>query len=365
MSVQSSAQTWEVVPCSPADETGVLELHRRAIGQPITHEFWHWKLRAQPSAVPNIWLALHDGVPICHYAAIPTRVLLPDGERNAMVSVNAMTDPAFRRRGVLSSVVHTAHEAWRTAGIPFTLGLPNEQWGSREQALGWQYLGILDWFTCALRPESLIARQTHMPFLSRGRLATDLWQKLLHHRAPPDPAVTVRFLQHATPDLDTLWRTVRGSLRHAVVRDSARIDWRYFREPHNPCRVLLAERETPHISGPGPTRRPIGFAAFRIHDSKAGRTATIADIFYQPEDIGGGRTLVRATLDALLDAGADSVSTLVIPGSPLAQLLGTMGFIWRRRPFRVTIVPFDANLSLNQLRDPAQWFLTGGDFDVI
>jgi hypothetical protein len=187
---------------------------------------------------------------------------------------------------------------------------------------------------------------------------------MLHHRAPPDPGVTIRFVEHATSDLDALWQSVQGSLRHAVVRDRARIDWRYFAEPDNPYRVLLAERDAPD-AGQAARRRPIGFAAFRIHDSKAGRTATIADIFYHPEDIGGGRTLVRATLDALLDENADSVSTLVIPGSPLAQLLGTMGFIWRRRPFRVTIVPFDADLPLNQLRDPAQWFLTGGDFDVI
>ena len=52
-----------------------------------------------------------------------------------MVSVDTMTAPAFRRRGLLTEVAARAYEAWRDAGIAFVIGLPNQQWGSRARAL--------------------------------------------------------------------------------------------------------------------------------------------------------------------------------------------------------------------------------------
>jgi hypothetical protein len=355
MTVRPSARTWQIVPAAPADEPAVVQLYQRAIGRPVTAAHWHWKLHTLPSPVPAVWLAIHDGLPICHYAAIPTRMLLPDGERMAMVSVNAMTDPAFRRRGVLSDVVRRAHEAWTDAGIPFTLGLPNEQWGTREQALGWQFLFQLDWFTCPLRPETVLAHRAGFAFLSRARLLTKLWRRVRDRRTPRDRTVTVRALQHASPDLDRLWQTARGSLRYAVVRDSARVAWRFLQEPEHACRLLLAER----------AGEPVGYCAFRVHDNKGRRTATMPDIFVQPGDARGAASLIHAALDTLLSEDVESVSTLALPGSSLANWLGAAGFLRRRHPFRVTIALLAAETPLHVLRDPAQWFITGSDFDVI
>ena len=44
-----------------------------------------------------------------------------------------MTDPEYRRQGILTAIARLAYDTWRKAGIPFVLGLPNEQWGSLEQ----------------------------------------------------------------------------------------------------------------------------------------------------------------------------------------------------------------------------------------
>ena len=119
----------------------------------MTEHEWRWKL-APTSKVPNVWLATHADQPIFQYAAMPTRFEIGDRTHAVMVSVDTMTAPAFRRRGLLTEVASRAYEAWRNAGVAFVIGLPNQQWGSRAQALGWRELFPLQWLARPLRPAS-------------------------------------------------------------------------------------------------------------------------------------------------------------------------------------------------------------------
>jgi len=330
-------------------------LFGRVFGRAISEEHYRWNLKQPPTTVENVWLAVDGDAPIFHYAGIPTRFHLPGGEVLAMVSVDTMTAPEYQRRGLLSAVGRQVYDAWRTAGIAFVIGLPNERWGSRAAALGWEPLFDIQWLARPLRPEAIIARRLRMPALARLAPVGAAWNVLWGLRLRHDPTVRVRPVERAGPEFDQLWRRCAVDAAASVVRDSAWVNWRYLESPAINYRVLLAERDG----------QPAGYAAYRVEAHTAGTAGFVAELFVAQADAPARRTLIAATLAALRTAGADNAVTLAVPGSPLERDLRGAGFLYSRGAFGVQIVPLDPELPLDVLRDPRSWNMAGGDFDVI
>src|SRR5690348_11731237 len=98
------------------DESQLVALFASVFAAPIDERHWLWKLRHANSPAPNVLLAMSGGRPVFQYAGIPLAFLL-DGERAlGMVSVDTMTAPEFRRRGLLTRVAGEAYARWRDAG---------------------------------------------------------------------------------------------------------------------------------------------------------------------------------------------------------------------------------------------------------
>src|ERR1700676_992401 len=118
-----NADPFVIRPYQTGDETGLVELYHRAYGRPTTEEHWRWKLKGQASDVENVWLALSEDKPVFQYAGIPTRFRLAQSPTVVMVSVDTMTAPEFRRRGLLTGVARQVYEAWRESGVACVIGL--------------------------------------------------------------------------------------------------------------------------------------------------------------------------------------------------------------------------------------------------
>ena len=355
MNTERQTEPWTIQAYRSGDERALVALFERVFGRAISQAHWRWKLKQQPTPVENVWLALDGDAPIFQYAGIPTRFRLPAGETTAMVSVDTMTAPEWRRRGLLGSVGRVVYEAWRAAGIPFVLGLPNERWGSRAGALGWQPLFALQWLARPLRPEAILARRLKLPALARLTWLGAAWNRALRLRAPGDAAIQVRRVERAGPEFDQLWRRCETEALVSVVRDSAWVNWRYLDSPALAYRVVLAERGG----------QPVGYAAYRAQAHAGGKAGFIADLFAARPDQRGRAALIARTLAALYAEGVDNAVTLAIPGSPLYRDLRRAGFMRSRGAFGVQLVPLDPALPLEMLRDPHSWNLAGGDFDVV
>ena len=352
---QIQPATWSIRAYRPGDERALVALFERVFGRAISEAHWRWKLKQQPSPVENVWLAVDDDVPIFHYAGIPTRYRLPTGEATAMVSVDTMTAPEFQRRGLLGSVGRHVYDTWRATGVPFVLGLPNERWGSRAGALGWQPLFSLQWLVRPLRPEATLARRLKLPALARLTPIGGLWNALWRMRSRGDAALRVRAVERAGPEFDQLWRSCGAAVPVSVIRDSAWVNWRYLDAPAFAYRVLLAERDL----------HPVGYAAYRVEQHPGGRAGYIAELFAGRGDARGRAGLIEHTLAALHAEGADNAITLAIPGTALYRSLRRAGFLRVRGAFSVQIVQLDPALPMDLLRDPQSWEMAGGDFDVI
>jgi hypothetical protein len=336
------------------DELGLVELFSRSFGRTITPEHWRWKLHRPIDATQNVWVALCGDVPIFQYAGIPYRFECSGNEQRMIVAVDAMTAPEFRRRGLLTRVVSQAHDTWRSQGIAFVIGLPNQQWGSRTTALGWQVLFPLQWLVRPLRPEALLARRLRLPQLRRATLIGALWNRHWSGRLRLDDRIDMESVSSADESFDEIWRDCGKDWLYSTVRDRAWVHWRFFSRPATAYDVIVARRRG----------SPCGYAAYRIIRREGQVTAQLAELTAGRADAGTQDALLAEVIDKSLTGSAESIATLAVPGTENYVRLKRNGFI-PRHAFSVEWVPLDPGLPLDAMRNSTNWNLSGADFDVI
>ena len=271
-----------------------------------------------------------------------------------MISVDALTAPAFRRRGLLTQGVARAFAEWKARGVAFTLGLPNERWGSRTAEAGWQRLFPLRWLVRPLRPEVFAARRLGLPWLRHASVLSRLWERWLHAAVHADPQIEFREVARAGDVFDELWQRCRSNAAFSVVRDSAWVQWRFLSSPARKYDVELACRNG----------TAVGYRATYIATAADKTSAFLAELVAPDDDEAARDSLLAGAIATARGAGADVLSTLAVPGSALYASLRRAGFL-RGPAFGVHIVPFAEDLPMEHLRRPESWRLSGAEFDVV
>lgn len=358
-----SAARREIAPASgcpvvrayeDGDEHALVRLLGTPLGMDIALEHWRWKLRDRPSEVANVWLAAVDGAAVFHYGGIPLRYSVNGSVATAMISVDAMTAPEFRRRGLLTQGVTRAFAEWRAHGVAFTLGLPNERWGSRTAAAGWQPLFPLQWLVRPLRPEVFAARRFGLPWLRRASLLSRAWGRWLQNRLQQDPKVEFRQVSRDHGGFDELWQRCRSDAMFSTVRDSAWVQWRFLSSPTRKYQVVLAYRNG----------AAVGYRATYVSKTEEKTSAFLAEIVAPRDDEAARDTLLADAVASAHESGADILAALAVPGTALYATLRRAGFM-RGPAFEVHVAPFAADLSMERLRNPQSWSLSGAEFDVL
>lgn len=348
---------WLVRPYQAGDEYALVKLFQRVFQRPLSIEHWQWKLKAQqaqPPPVENVWLAVHAGEPIFQYAGIPTRCVMNGQTVIGMVSVDTMTAPEFQRRGLLTQVGGHAYAKWRAAGIPFVLGLPNERWGSRTNALGWVELFDFQWLVRPLSLEGPLARRLHFQPLEKLAVGSAVWNAYWDSRLGRTQDIRVRTVTQAGAEFDVLWEHTCKDTFISVTHDRAWVRWRYLDAPALKYTVLLAERET----------EPVGFLAWRANESDGRRAGLVAQVHTRRDVPAAWTALWRAALAQMRAQQVGSILTLAPPDSHESHALKQIGF-FPRHSFSFQFVPLADSLPLDKLKQPGSWNLAGGDFDVV
>jgi len=339
-------------PLAPDDVPAVAALLSGGAARRVTADYYRWKLLARPSPTENVAIAVDErDQPVFHIAGIPCRCQLGGEERWAMVAVDAVTAPEFRRRGILTTHTKRLFAGWKAAGIPLVLGLPNENWGSRAQALGWTPMGRLQWLVLPLRPERVLARKLGVTPLAHLEWVGAWWRALAVSRASGG-GVEVREVTTAGEEFDRLWQRARASVPRSLARDRSWVAWRYLAAPGDSYGVLLATQ----------AGEAVGYAAC---GTRGPARATIAEIFTVPGDIAAFTALARAAIARALARGAESIWALAAPGSWPHRALRHAGFFRSRHTFRVDYVLLDSSLDASVVGPASDWYMVGGDFDAI
>jgi predicted N-acetyltransferase YhbS len=323
-----------------------------------------WKLLGRQGSFPTVFVAAlkDESALVGQYAGIPLNLKAESRILPSLCAVEAMTHPDHRRQGILTALVRAAHDTWARAGQEFVMGLPNEQWGARKQALGYREAFPLGWMRFPLRLDLTASRRANVPGAAGTAVAAPLrgaswlWRRMHKQRASAEISIVCATADSAT-DLDSIWSNVAQSWRHAVVRDADWVVWRYLSSERQPYTVLLAREGD----------RPIGYVAYRIAAGAGRRNGFIADLLTLPErqDVAGA--LVAAALDGLASLHASMVMTLAPPGSATHRTFRRLGFLPARpsASFSFELVPLQPAGRVEEMRDPSDWLLSGGDFDVV
>lgn len=357
---QPEARAWQVRPFAPGDETRIAQLYRTVFDRALPLDQYRWKLVNVPwqTGAPGIWLADAGDRLAGHYGGTPIRFKLGRQQLLTVHTCNAMTDATFRRQGVFSALGTTAHRAWTEAGVPFLIGLPNDQWGTRRKFLGYQEQFKATWYWRPLRPERLLADRYRLPpaawrpVAALGRLWNAVWDRPLARAAG---GIQVEAVDRPGPEFDRLWAALADAYEALVVRDRAWVTYRYADAPRYGYRLLLAKRDGD----------PAGYLAYRLGQAGAQPMGWIVDIFTGPDDWPARAALLQATLRAMLAAGATSIRTMLPEGTSLVDVFRRAGFRRSRGEFDVSVVPLATDRPPPALTDPERWFTMIGDYDIV
>ena len=314
----------------------MLALYERVFRRPISREHWRWKLVGRGDPIANVWVVEIGGRLVFQYAGIPTRVQHCGRECWAMVSVDTMADPVHRGRGLLTRVATAAYDHWRKAGVPFVLGLPNEQWGSRAAALGWTPVGELRWWVRYLDPLGLLHSGMRIPWSRHFGSATEVISK-----RKSSSAVTVSAVDDANR-LAPLWTLIADE---GVIRDSAWFRWRYL--DAIPTWNILGVWKASHL---------VGGATFRLDANEKRPSGVFGEVLAPDFDV--LEALLDRSCEQLRAMGAVRAALLIQRGTPLEEAALATHFTTSRWAFSVQAVDLGGGL-------PRAALFQGSDFDVV
>ncbi|HEX9991002.1 MAG TPA: GNAT family N-acetyltransferase [Chloroflexia bacterium] len=362
-----AAIDWQVRAYRPGDERQLVTLYAEVFGRPRSIEAWRWKLMGRAGSPENVWVAVTgEGRIVGQYGGIPLQMKLRGEIHPAVHAVEAMTSPDYRRQGMLTSLGSAAHDAWGRSGRVMVIGLPNEQWGTRNRALGYTDLFPLGWLRFPLHMERVATRPGKLPGpLARpaaalGGAGSRAWRSLSRsnmRRKMAGVSLSMQEITSTSADFDRLWASLSPMYDNCIVRDSSWVGWRFIATEGYKYRVLLARSEG----------EPVGYIAYRLAESAERSTGYVADIFVGPGGQAVTAKLLEAALDDLSSRGAGTVMATAAPGSALHEHLRSMGFLPARAStaFMFEIVPLQPGVEPGTLADPRTWHITAGDFDVV
>ncbi len=363
---------WYVRPYKESDEDAVLALYEKAFKRPRDRSHRLWKLHGRRAPFNLLWVAAvpptqgETGEQIVgHYGGIPIHLKIGDRLHAAVHAVEAMTDPQYRRQGMLTRLGGTAHSTWEAAGQWAVTGLPNDQWGTRNRALGYLSLFPLSWLRFPLHLDRSLVRRANVPKVLRkaGRLplmaASAAWTAATRLRnGSASKTIQVDNATAGEGIFDEIWAYASSGWTNIQMRDDTWVRWRFLEAAPNPYHVAVAHSNN---------GKPLGYVAYRVVEQGEHRNGYLADLFVARNDRAAAWALINQALHQLSLEGAGSVMTLAPPGSALYDLYHKLGFLRTRAEtaFSFELVPLDPTISVDALSNPRHWYLSGGDFDVI
>lgn len=231
-------------PFLPGDEESCLELYNHVFPGEMTIDFWKWLYSDNPAGKRFIETAWDGERMIGLYGAVAVGMSRGGFFFNGALSVAAVTRPEYRYRGVFSALGKELYRRAEEGGIGAVYGFPTKHsLHGFQKSLGWDHI---------LQGKVLFSS------VSADRVFVPSVLKLYNVESPGK-------------EFDMLWKRLGGGVfRDSVLlaRDSAYVDWRFFKHPAKKYSIALAEDS----SGPA------GYMA-------VSRKVTSGEVFCDVEDI--------------------------------------------------------------------------------
>jgi hypothetical protein len=359
---------WVARRYQPGDEVQILDLRRLVFGdadeQRNTESYWRWEFRDNPAGRGRIWLAVAADRIVGQYAVVPIRMQYCGEVVMGSLSLETMTHPDFRRQAVFATLANKLYEDLERESIPVTFGFPNKN--SVEglvTKLNWTCVRSLPVLAKPLDFPGIVKRLVGEGAVARAvnvvssPLARRLFRPTRAFGAKP---TKIKWIERFDARMDAFWEQVAPRGRVAVVRDSTHLNWRYLDNPGREYRAMVAERGGEIVA----------YLITRCMEQFGLRGGMIVDLGAVPGDEDALALLYGRAERSFREQGMDLTACLINGEGRYVRLLRQQGF-WPlpvRLGFKRWYFGYrlhSSELSEAVCADPARWFLTFGDTDVI
>jgi len=203
------------------------------------------------------------------YAVFPVTMRAGGRTVPAAQSIDTITMPAYRGRGIFTTLAASVYARAKELGVGFVYGFPNGNSAHGFFAkLDWQTLDPVPFLVRPMRTRYVLAR---VPRLGRAlRALPDV--RLPLPRAPRlRPGEELSSLTEFGAEFDDLWARVEGQFPVAVRRDAAYLTWR-FAKPREDYRTAVVRAEG----------RLLGFVTWCVKDKHGGRIGYLMELLVDP-----------------------------------------------------------------------------------
>jgi GNAT superfamily N-acetyltransferase len=214
------ARDWTFRAATAADEPGILALFRQTHGHAPTAAYQAWRFETDPASPRIAVIAEDDEQIVGQYALWGTPLSIGGQAVSGAQSLDTMTHPLYRGRGMFVTLAQACMELARERGVEVLYGFPNDQsFPGFVRKLEWDHIGDVPLWIRPLNP----SRHRRMPRVL-GPLADGIAGLLPKGRAGNHATAGAGF---SDGELQTLLDSAAEPGDCRIDRQPPRLRWRF------------------------------------------------------------------------------------------------------------------------------------------
>ncbi|MFC1920717.1 GNAT family N-acetyltransferase [Chloroflexota bacterium] len=305
----------------------VLTLYRQVNSREMTSAHFLWKFKSGPSGKSIIKLMFDKELLIGFYSSTPFTVQVKNNPVKAALSVNTMTHPDYRGKGIFPYLGKQTYQTCRQKGIKFVYGFPNNNiYESRIKKLDWVGFGKM-----SILRKDLDGIKTLQEFPN------------------------IREIYEFSSEIDSLWEQNMHDYNIVVPRVKEFLNWRFVQHPTvEYYRYIYADENN----------APAGYVVLKTYNDGTEDVGHIVDMLCM-NDRDVIKSLIDFSCNFFFQRRINSISCWMPEHSLYARVLEEEGFSRQEIETFFGVKRLDMkDTLLTGIENFPGWHLTMADSDV-
>jgi len=355
-------QEWFVREYRESDKQGIFDLRNAVYGEPFDEREWEWKFEKGPFKPAQILVAESDNAIV----GIRPTILLPvkSGKEVSIAGLNVdvMTHPEFRGRGIFSTLVQESFKLLNEQGINFAFTFPNENsYPGYVRKLQWLHVCSLLLLAKPLNINNIVKKYIKNPSLQKptALLMRSINSTLLSERLSSANGLQINRIYSFDDHFDELWRKASSQFNLVVVRDKKYLNWRYIDRPGQEYTIFSAQRG----------KDLVGYIILKSNVEMFDLMLGLIIDMLTSEDNHVADLLISQAIEYFREQKVDAIGCVMLKHVPYYKALKKAGFIsipklLSHKEFYFMVCLNSTEILSELVKNPANWFLTWGDYDI-
>jgi GNAT superfamily N-acetyltransferase len=356
-------QEWFIRPYRSGDEEAIFEVFCAAFGEPHDKdqwlEWWLWKYQNNPAGSPIIWVAEADDRLVAQYAIIPVKMKMGDRIITGSQSVDTMTHPDYRGRGMLFTLSERVFEEAGKQGIEIVYGFPNRMTSWYRKL--WLEVDARSTLIKPLNLRNILDKKITNTFLLKvGETSLSFFVKIFSRTSyPPEiDGLTITRVSSFDERFYDFWENVSHDYEISVVRDMTYLNWRYVDIPGVDYAIFVAEK-----SG-----QVMGYTVLRCGRQFGLLFGNVFELVTPSGHEPIAQALMLKAIEYFRGEKSDLILCRMIADKKLDRVVRKSGFLslkFAGKSIRFVARSNTPKISKAYLTNRAHWFVQTGDSDAI